>query len=157
MKRMGVVADDITGSNDIGSMFAKWGYRAYIYSGAGVAAYQASPASQPEPDVCILDTNSRLDLAPTAYDKVFAATRALQAAGYTRFHKKTCSVFRGNIGAEFDAMLDALSLDFAVVVLGFPKNGRVTREGVHYVHGQRLEESRPSATTRCTRCASRGW
>jgi uncharacterized protein YgbK (DUF1537 family) len=50
-------------------------------------------------------------------------------------------VFRGNIGAEFDAMLDALQADFAVVVLGFPKNGRRTIDGVHTVHGKRLEES----------------
>jgi uncharacterized protein YgbK (DUF1537 family) len=141
MKRMGVVADDITGANDIGGMFARGGYRAYVYSGAGLAGYEQSPKTQPEPEVCILDTNSRLDLAATAYDKVFAATRALQQAGYRQFHKKTCSVFRGNVGAEFDAMLDALGLDFAVVVLGFPKNGRTTLNGIHYVHGQRLEES----------------
>ncbi len=38
-------------------------------------------------------------------------------------------------------MLDALGQEFAIVVLGFPKNGRITRNGVHYVHGKRLEES----------------
>ena len=43
--------------------------------------------------------------------------------------------------AEFDAMLDALGLEFAVVVLGFPKNGRTTVDGIHYVHGKRLEDS----------------
>src|SRR5690606_35071699 len=48
---------------------------------------------------------------------------------------------RGNVGAEFDAMLDALGRDFAVVVLGFPKNGRTTVNGVHYVRGVKLEES----------------
>jgi uncharacterized protein YgbK (DUF1537 family) len=61
--------------------------------------------------------------------------------GCKQFHKKTCSVFRGNIGAEFDAMLDALGQDFAVVVLGFPKNGRTTVDGIHYVRGVKLEES----------------
>ena len=43
--------------------------------------------------------------------------------GYHQFRKKTCSVFRGNIGAEFDAMLEALGLEFAVIVLGFPRAG----------------------------------
>jgi uncharacterized protein YgbK (DUF1537 family) len=38
-------------------------------------------------------------------------------------------------------VLDALDEDFAVVVLGFPKNGRTTVEGIHYVRGVRLEES----------------
>ncbi len=72
---------------------------------------------------------------------MFAATRDLRAAGCRQFFKKTCSVFRGNIGPEFDAMLDALALDFAVVVLGFPKNGRTTMDGVHYVNDLRLEDS----------------
>ena len=93
------------------------------------------------PDVAILNTNSRLDPAGLAYDKVQAATRQLQAAGCRQFFNKTCSVFRGNIGAEFDSMLDALEQEFALVVLGFPRNGRLTIDGVHYVHGVRLEES----------------
>lgn len=134
--KMGVVADDITGANDIGSMFAKWGYVTHVYPHTGFEAQV-----QDAPDVCILDTNSRLDDAQTAYDKVFRATKALGALGCARFHNKTCSVFRGNIGAEFDAMLDALDEDFAVVVLGFPKNGRTTIDGIHYVRGVRLEES----------------
>ena len=135
--KMGVVADDITGANDIGIMFAKAGLLTHVY------AYEKPGdfALVGDPDIVILDTNSRLDLPPVAYDKVHAATRDLMAAGCRQFHNKTCSVFRGNIGVEFDAMLDALDLDFAVVVLGFPKNGRRTVEGVHYVHGRRLEES----------------
>ena len=135
--KMGVVADDITGANDIGIMFAKAGLLTHVY------AYEKPGdfALVGDPDIVILDTNSRLDLPPVAYDKVHAATRDLMAAGCRQFHNKTCSVFRGNIGVEFDAMLDALDLDFAVVVLGFPKNGRRTVEGIHYVHGKRLEES----------------
>lgn len=143
---MGVVADDITGSNDIGIMFAKAGCLAHIYAYPAPGAYalarsRPNAGAYPAPDICILDTNSRLDLASLAYAKVYAATRELQAAGCRHFFNKTCSVFRGNIGVEFDAMLDALGMDFAVVVLGFPKNGRITRAGIHYVHGKRLEES----------------
>lgn len=137
---MGVVADDITGSNDIGIMFAKAGLLAHVYAYPGPEPLDRL-LSDSAPDITILDTNSRLDAPQVAYDKVFAATRALMAAGCTRFHNKTCSVFRGNVGAEFDAMLDALGQEFAVVVLGFPKNGRQTINGVHYVHGKKLEES----------------
>jgi uncharacterized protein YgbK (DUF1537 family) len=131
---MGVVADDVTGSNDIGIMFAKEGCLTHVYE-AGEAV------AEPIPDIVILNTNSRLDPPEVAYQKVFAATRKLQASGCRRFHNKTCSVFRGNIGAEFDAMLDALGLEFAVVVLGFPKNGRTTVDGIHYVHGKKLQDS----------------
>ena len=132
--RLGVVADDITGSGDIGSMTAKAGYLTHIYSA------DAFPAAAPA-DVCVLDTDSRLVAPDVAYDRAFAATRALRDAGCARFFNKTCSVFRGNVGAEFDAMLDALGETFAVVVLGFPKNGRITRDGIHYVHGERLDRS----------------
>lgn len=140
--KMGVVADDVTGSNDIGIMFAKSGYRTHVYSFKEAGPSFALPEDELDaPDILILDTNSRLDPPQVAYRKVFAATRELQQAGCRQFHNKTCSVFRGNIGAEFDAMLDALGLEFAVVVLGFPKNGRTTVDGIHYVHGKRLEES----------------
>lgn len=135
---IGVVADDITGSGDIGIMFAKAGMAAQMYS---FTDPQMELVRLEEADVVILDTNSRFDEPAVAYDKVFAATKRLQREGATQFINKTCSVFRGNIGAEFDAMLDALGLEFAVVVLGFPKNGRTTVDGIHYVHGVKLEES----------------
>lgn len=139
--KMGVVADDVTGSNDIGIMFAKSDYLTHIYSFEDASSFAVSKEDLSAPDVLILDTNSRLDPPEVAYQKVFAATRVLQQAGCHQFHNKTCSVFRGNIGAEFDAMLDALRLEFAVVVLGFPKNGRTTVNGIHYVHGKKLEDS----------------
>jgi len=140
--KMGVVADDVTGSNDIGIMFAKSDYLTHVHSFKEEGPSFAAPVNELEsPDILILDTNSRLDPPEVAYRKVFAATRELQQGGCRQFHNKTCSVFRGNIGAEFDAMLDALGLEFAVVVLGFPKNGRTTVDGIHYVHGKKLEDS----------------
>jgi uncharacterized protein YgbK (DUF1537 family) len=135
-KMIGVVADDFTGANDIGIMFAKNGYKVLVYS------EYANPAMlEADSDVIILNTNSRLDDPSLAYRKVREATAILKAIGCTVFHKKTCSVFRGNIGAEFDAMLDELGEEFCAVILGFPKNGRVTKDGIHYVRGMRLEES----------------
>ncbi len=136
--KIGVVADDITGANDIGSMFANGGYRVHVYTGDH---FDPSTLDRDQPGVCIIDTNSRLDASDVAYRKVWEATKQLQAAHCPRFFNKTCSVFRGNIGVEFDAMLDALHENFAIVALGFPKNGRLTLDGVHFVHGLRLEHS----------------
>ncbi|MBS4205202.1 four-carbon acid sugar kinase family protein [Lederbergia citrea] len=136
---IGVVADDITGSNDIGIMFAKSNYITDIFHHQDWDL--ESSTAKEKRDVLILDTDSRFDQPKTAYDKVFEATTALKKAGANRFFNKVCSVFRGNIGAEFDAMLDALEEEFAIVVLGFPKNGRTTIDGIHYVYDQKLEES----------------
>jgi len=137
---IGVVADDITGAHDIGSMFAKSGALVHVFS-YNEGLIQDKISRWQLPDVIILDTDSRFDSPQVAYKKVFEATRLLQALGCRQFYKKTCSVFRGNIGPEFDAMLDALAEDFAGIVVGFPKNGRQTIDGIHYVHGVKLEES----------------
>ncbi|REE92721.1 uncharacterized protein YgbK (DUF1537 family) [Paenibacillus taihuensis] len=134
----GIVADDITGANDIGIMYAKAGLRTDVYT---LDAWNPEAVAADRPDVLIIDTNSRLDQPEEAYRKVKLATETLREAGCVKFINKTCSVFRGNIGSEFDAMLDELGASFAVVVLGFPKNGRTTLGGVHYVRGQLLEES----------------
>lgn len=136
---IGIVADDITGANDIGIMFAKSGWETHVYP---CDDHGRAPVPDGDlPDALIFDTNSRLDARDVAYRKVFEATKRLHAYGYRRFFNKTCSVFRGNIGAEFDAMLDALQAEFAVVVLGFPKNGRTTLHGTHYVRGVELARS----------------
>lgn len=133
-----IVADDITGAGDIGTMFANAGYVTHVYP---YDAYDGTDAGAPRPDVVILDTASRLDSPEEAYRKVREATRRLRSAGASLWINKTCSVFRGNVGAEFDAMLDELGESFAVVVLGFPKNGRTTVDGMHYVRGAPLAES----------------
>ena len=133
---IGVIADDTTGANDIGVMLAKHGYLTQI------ATWQDGGAAiDPKADAVVIDTDSRLDPPALAYQKVFAATQSLRALGCTPLHKKTCSVFRGNIGVEFDAMLDAAGGTFAIVSLAFPKNGRQTFHGVHTLNGARLENS----------------
>jgi uncharacterized protein YgbK (DUF1537 family) len=131
---IGVIADDTTGANDIGVMFAKHGWA------TAVVAHDA-PDPLPAAAALVLDTDSRLDPPEQAYAKVHAATLRLRALGCAWLHKKTCSVFRGNIGAEFDAMMDASGGDFAVVSLAYPKNGRQTHRGVHTVYGVPLAES----------------
>ncbi|KQX46646.1 four-carbon acid sugar kinase family protein [Paenibacillus sp. Root444D2] len=136
---IGIIADDITGANDIGIMYAKANIRTHVYPME--ACTGSDQNSGGEPDVLVLDTHSRLDTPDDAYTKVYQMTKRLQEAGCARFINKTCSVFRGNIGTEFDAMLDALDASFGIVVLGFPKNGRTTLNGIHYVHGKKLEES----------------
>ena len=131
-----VIADDVTGANDIGIMYAKAGLDTYVYS------YEEEGNTEYPPcDVLIIDTDSRFDTYENAYHKVFHALKRLPKEDAVQYIDKQCSVFRGNIGAEFDAMLDALGEEFAVVVLGFPNNGRTTLHSLHYVYGTLLEDS----------------
>lgn len=131
---IGVVADDITGANDIGIMFAKNNYRTVVI---GLDAIESNYTA----DVIVIDTNSRLSNPDVAYERTQKATRRLVQFGCKMFFAKVCSVFRGNIGRTFDAMLDELNEPFAPVILGFPKNGRTTVNGLHYVRGVELKES----------------
>lgn len=131
-----VIADDITGAGDIGIMYAGAGMKTMVYDGKK----EDNPAYEPC-DVLILDTDSRLCSPEEAYSRVYRKVRQVSDMGAGQYINKQCSVFRGNIGAEFDAMLDAMQEEFAVVVLGFPDNGRTTLHGIHYVDGIPLERS----------------
>ena len=128
-----VVADDITGANDIAVMYAKSGLKTVTYTCGTETLFQAGEA------VCVADTDSRFLEPEEAYRRVYDAVEL--APDCDRYFDKQCSVFRGNIGAEFDAMLDALGEDFAVVVPGYPENGRTTINSIHHVHGVELAQS----------------
>ena len=76
-KRTAVVADDITGANDIGGMYAKSGYVAGVFPWSETL----TAADFEGLDTVVIDTDSRFDDAKTAYDKVYRATQLLQRAG----------------------------------------------------------------------------
>lgn len=139
-QRVGVVADDITGANDIGIMFSKSGYRSAVFPLELISDCDMQKEAE-ELDVIIIDTDSRFDPQEEARNKVRQATQILMELSCDRYHNKTCSVFRGNIGAEFDEMQDVLGVSCSMVIAGFPDNGRTTVDGIHYVYGTKLEES----------------
>lgn len=132
--KAGVVGDDITGCQDIGVFFTKQGLKSIVTS-------NINEIFRLEADAMIFDTDSRFEPADIAYQRVCEATKALKDSGCTQYFKKTCSVFRGNIGAEFDAMLDTLKESLMIVIAAFPMNGRTTVHGIHAVYGKPLEAS----------------
>ncbi|MCL6442379.1 MAG: hypothetical protein K6T83_02740 [Alicyclobacillus sp.] len=138
---IGVIADDITGANDIGIMFVNRGYRTIVLPLAHASDSSLLEAYAREVDVVVVDTDCRLLDAATAYARSREAVHILRHHGGHQFFVKVCSAFRGNVGAVFDAVLDEIGVPFAPVVLGFPKNGRTTLHSVHHVHGVKLEES----------------
>lgn len=139
--RLGIVADDITGAGDIGGLLAGHGYAVRILSQGADWEGLCARLSGERTDALIIDTDSRFLTPVEASARVKRATRALLAAGCGAYWKKTCSVFRGNVGAEFDAMLAALGAEFGVAVAAFPKNGRTTVHGEHFVRGVPLPDS----------------
>lgn len=58
-KRIGVVADDVTGANDIGVMFRKGGYRSAVFPLSLLSLCDLKEECE-ELDAVIIDTGSRL-------------------------------------------------------------------------------------------------
>ncbi|MBR4235103.1 MAG: four-carbon acid sugar kinase family protein [Clostridia bacterium] len=130
-RRIGVAADDITGANDVGVMFSKNGYRVKVMS------LSAKPASADfdETDVLVINTSCRLCSAQEARRLTLEAVSFLKQMRCRLLYIKTCSVFRGNIGAMFDAAQDALCQSATAVIAAYPANGRTTERGVHLLNG----------------------
>ena len=118
-------------------MFAKGGYTAAVYP---FSSLPELPHCE-DTDAVIVDTDSRFLTPAEAAERVRVAARRLRELPCGCYFKKTCSVFRGNIGAEFDALQEVTGAGTSMVVLGFPENGRTTVFGRHYVNGIPLEQS----------------
>jgi len=136
-RRIGVCADDITGSNDIGVMFAKNGYSVKVIS----LCDSPEPSDFGQTDVLVINTASRLDDAVTAARKTRAAAAFFKSMDCDMVYTKTCSVFRGNIGACFDAVQDVMGIGTSPVIAAFPRNGRTTADGVHMLNGVPVAET----------------
>jgi uncharacterized protein YgbK (DUF1537 family) len=118
---LAILADDLTGAADCAARCR----------GAGLPAIIAlrPPAPPFPPSVLALTSDSR-HLPPAS-----AAARVRDLVGGLRhnadiiWYKKIDSTLRGNLGAELDAMLDALGRDCALVCPAFPAQDRGLSDG----------------------------
>lgn len=138
MIKLAVIADDLTGANDTGVQFVKYGMRVQV-----LLSTQTTGATEAEPDILVVDTDSRALTAAQAQAKVAAAASMLLArtGGNVPMYKKVDSTLRGNIGAEIDAAMEACGSAWAAVAPAFPKTGRWTVGGYHLMNGLPLTET----------------
>lgn len=126
------IADDLTGANANGVQLVQRGFRVETV----LTGFDASLLAKSTMDALIHSTDSRALSANDAYRVVHEAVCAIKPAPDALVSKRIDSTLRGNIGAETDAVLDALADDrLAVVVPCFPSAGRSTIGGNLYVHG----------------------
>jgi uncharacterized protein YgbK (DUF1537 family) len=138
---VGIIADDWTGACDSGVQLVKAGLRVYAVSGHG-------STGPPDAEALVYDTDSRALPRETAYERVRHASAALAENEVRLIYKKMDSTLRGNIGAELDAVCDALAPDIVVIAPAFPAMGRRLIDGNMYVNGQLLHETPVSADPR---------
>ncbi|GGB42375.1 four-carbon acid sugar kinase family protein [Fictibacillus barbaricus] len=132
MKKMIMIADDLTGACDAGVQFTQKGFKT-------VVCFDKESANGIQADVIVLDTNSRALPQHEAYCAVKDTVAHLKAEELGLIYKKIDSTLRGNLGIELDALMDSLAFDFAVIAPALPSLGRTTKEGIHYLHEVPIE------------------
>lgn len=137
MIKLLIIADDFTGALDTGVLFAAYGAATRVKTGAGHDFLQQGADTQ----VLVLDAQTRHLTPEAAYTVVFTIVKDALRAGVPFIYKKTDSALRGNIGSELAAMMDAGGVGRMTFVPAYPKMGRTTREGVHYIEGVPVAQS----------------
>ncbi len=128
--RLGVIADDLTGANDTGVQFARQGARTIVPLDWHDLASLGRHA-----DVLVLCTNSRGLPPGAAAQRAKLAAQALRKARVAAIYKKIDSTFRGNVGAELDAVLDVYPAHLTILAPSFPPAGRAVVNGTLLVNG----------------------
>jgi uncharacterized protein YgbK (DUF1537 family) len=128
--RLGVIADDLTGANDTGVQFARQGARTIVpldwHDLTSLSRYA---------DILVLSTNSRGLPAGAAAQRAKLAAQALRKARVPAIYKKIDSTFRGNVGAELDAILEIYPAPITLLAPSFPPAGRAVINGTLTVDG----------------------
>lgn len=136
MRKLLIIADDFTGALDSAVQFAKMGVRTYV-SIDEVVDYEDLCGKS----VISLNTESRHLTAKEAYDRVRDAVSAAEKKGFDYYYKKVDSTLRGNIGAELNALLDALDAKKLIFAPAYPAGGRLTKDGVQYCGAEKIENT----------------
>ncbi|MBK5074294.1 four-carbon acid sugar kinase family protein [Budviciaceae bacterium CWB-B4] len=138
--KIGVIADDFTGSTDIGCFIAATGCQVVQFVGTPDESLNSSDA-----DALIISLKTRSCPVQQAIDESIKACRWLKANGCQLIYFKYCSTFdstaQGNIGPVTDALLKELDSHFTLICPSLPVNGRTVVQGHLFVNGQLLNES----------------
>lgn len=135
MKQLiGIIADDLTGANDSGVQLTE--------KGINTSVLFDIPQDQDNLDSgIVIDTNSRALSKEEAAFMTKQAGRFLKQAGYKTIYKKMDSTLRGHIGTELHALHEVFKPEFVFIAPAFPSLGRTTKDGIHYVNGEKIAET----------------
>lgn len=133
-----VIADDFTGALDTGVQFKAKNTLIRIRNEEQKNLLENTDR---EIQVLIIDAETRHMKPADAYDTVFHIVSDAVQAGVPCIYKKTDSGLRGNIGSELSAMLEASGERQIHFIPAFPKMGRTTVNGIHYIDDLPVAES----------------
>ncbi len=144
--RILIVADDLTGGNSCGALFAEAGLRTMTLTGTGGAERVSLSGLLDDYDAVVVNAETR-HLPPETAAAITSAI--VDAAGHVDL--ATCRIdttLRGNVGVTAEAALRsrrALASDgvrvMGLCVPAFPSAGRTTVGGRQLLHGRLLEDT----------------
>jgi len=143
-EKLGIIADDLTGSNDSGIQLAKKGLRSSVIFDINPFAVRNL-----DDDVVVIDTDSRAIPIIESYEVTRRAAMFFKEHGFTHIYKKVDSTLRGNLGVEIQATEEVFEPEFCIIAPAFPRIGRTTRDGIHYLHGTPLSETEIARDPKC--------
>lgn len=128
-RKLGIVADDLTGAMDSSSYFASLGFSTVVV---------LDPNYSCDAAILVTTTNSRAEDPEVACERV---RRAMHGMAGRVVYKKIDSTLRGNIGEELQVIAEAIASEKTVVAPAFPAVGRTTMDGVLLVNGVPVAET----------------
>lgn len=137
MLEVAVIADDLTGAAETGVAFLGAYQDARLVDADHLATFSAQPIAP----VLAVNSHSRALSVQQAQLRVKSATERLMIWRPTRVFKKIDSCLRGNIGAEADAVIDAMGSPVSFIAPSYPEMGRTTSGDIHRVNGQPIAAS----------------
>jgi uncharacterized protein YgbK (DUF1537 family) len=137
MRRMLILADDLSGAADCGIACTKAGLDTSVALGEVSKDMVAEAVS--------IDADTRRLSPAAACARMDHLVRTYASDAGTLLFKKIDSTLRGHLGPELAAVLRARGASakrgVAVMAPAFPATGRTTVRGLHYVHGFPLHET----------------
>ena len=132
------IADDMTGAIETGALLSRAGHRTEVVWEGRTSSGDCSAV--------VIDAETRHVSAEEARERSRCAAQSV--AGVPRLYIKTDSTLRGQIGATFRGVLEALPGRFIVYSPAYPALGRTVVGGVLYVDGIPVAETAFAADTR---------
>lgn len=133
-KILGIIADDLTGANDSGVQLTEMGLNTSVL-------FKIPDQGQHLDSGLVINTDSRALSQQEAFDVTKQATKFISESGYQHIYKKMDSTLRGHIGTELKAIKEELNPEFIFIAPAFPKLGRTTKDGIHYVNGVKITDT----------------
>lgn len=136
MIRYAIIADDLSGSSDTAVTLSNFGYKSIVLNYPEGLQYELNKY-----DAVSISTNSREIEQQDAKDIVKKVCSYLKQLGDTVIYKKIDSTWRGNIGAEIEAIMEEFALQNMIICSAYPQTGRIIKNGYLYVNDVPLNET----------------